>query len=98
MSRAASEDVRVDSSEAAEHWTSRYRKAILFIVVALAASGAYLAFSIPVAVFPSTNFPRIVVGVDNGVMPIDQMQVTITRPIEEVVNSVPGLDHIISTT
>src|SRR3954453_3564158 len=81
-----------------EHWTARYAKAILFIVVALAASGAYLAFSIPVSVFPSTNFPRIVVGVDNGVMPIDQMQVTITRPIEEVINSVPGLDHVVSTT
>ena len=26
-------------------------------------------------------------------MPIDQMMVTITRPIEEAVNSVPGLEH-----
>jgi CzcA family heavy metal efflux pump len=51
-----------------------------------------------VAVFPSTNFPRIVIGVDNGVMPIDQMQVTVTRPIEEIVNSVPGLDRILSIT
>ena len=50
------------------------------------------------AVFPATNFPRIVVGVDNGVMPIDQMQVTVTRPIEEAVNSVPGLDHVRSVT
>ena len=53
--------------------------------------GAYLAFSIPVSVFPSTDFPRIVIGIDNGVMPIDQMLVTITRPLEEAVNSVPGL-------
>lgn len=98
MSGAVSDDLRVGSPGAAEHWTSRYGKAILFIVIALAASGAYLAFSIPVSVFPSTNFPRIVVGVDNGVMPIDQMQVTITRPIEEVINSVPGLDHVISIT
>ena len=30
-------------------------------------------------------------GIDNGVMPIDQMLVTITRPLEEAVNSVPGL-------
>ena len=48
----------------------------------------------PIAVFPSTDFPRIVVGVDNGVMPIDQMLVTITRPIEEAVNSVPGLQKV----
>ena len=30
--------------------------------------------------------------------PIDQMLVTVTRPIEEAVNSVPGLDHVWSIT
>lgn len=81
-----------------EHWTARHLKAIVFILCALAAFGVYLAVGIPVSVFPSTNFPRIVVGVDNGVMPIDQMQVTITRPIEEELNSVPGLERVLSTT
>lgn len=81
-----------------DHWTGRYLKSIIFVIVALAAFGVYLVFTIPIAVFPATNFPRIVVGIDNGVMPIDQMQVTITRPIEEAVNSVPGLDHVISLT
>ena len=81
-----------------EHWTARYLKSILFIIVALAAFGVYLVFTIPIAVFPSTNFPRIVVGIDNGVMPIDQMQVTITRPIEQGVNAVPGLERVVSIT
>jgi CzcA family heavy metal efflux pump len=85
-------------AEEAEHWTGRYLKSIIFITAALAAFGIYLVFTIPIAVFPSTNFPRIVVGIDNGVMPIEQMQVTITRPIEEAVNSVPGLDHVVSNT
>src|SRR5438552_4676768 len=60
--------------------------------------GAYLAFTVPVSVFPETNFPRILIAVDNGVMPIDQMMVTITRPIEETVNSVPGLLNVKSIT
>ncbi|MCU1259514.1 MAG: acriflavin resistance protein, partial [Bryobacterales bacterium] len=81
-----------------EHWTARYLRPVVFIILVLVGFGIYLAFAIPVAVFPSTNFPRIVVGVDNGVMPIDQMQVTITRPIEEAVNSVPGLSHVRSIT
>ncbi len=85
-------------AEEAEHWTGRYLKSIIFIIAALAAFGVYLVFTIPIAVFPSTNFPRIVVGIDNGVMPIEQMQVTVTRPIEEAVNSVPGLDHVVSIT
>jgi CzcA family heavy metal efflux pump len=81
-----------------DHWTARFLKAIVFIIAALALFGVYVAFNIPIAVFPSTDFPRIVIGVDNGVMPIDQMQVTVTRPIEEVVNSIPGLDHVTSLT
>ncbi len=58
----------------------------------------YLALTIPISVFPTTDFPRVVIGVDNGVMPIDQMMVTITRPIEESVNSVPGLQQVRSIT
>jgi CzcA family heavy metal efflux pump len=85
-------------SEAFEHWTARYLRPVVFIIVALVAFGIYLGFTIPVSVFPATNFPRIVIGVDNGVMPIDQMQVTVTRPLEEALNVVPGLDHVRSIT
>src|SRR5438876_569839 len=84
--------------EAADHWTAKFSKPIIFVIVALIGMGIYLAFTIPVAVFPSTDFPRIVVGVDNGVSPINQMQVMVTRPIEEAMNSVPGLDQVRSTT
>jgi len=81
-----------------EHWTARYLKSIIFIILAVAVFGVYLAYNIPIAVFPATNFPRIVVGVDNGVMPIDQMQVTVTRPLEEALNVVPGLENVQSIT
>src|SRR6202023_3941176 len=59
---------------------------------------SYFALTIPVSVFPEVDFPRIVVGVDNGVAPIDQMLVTVTRPIEEALNSVQGLDRVQSIT
>src|SRR6185436_9963751 len=81
-----------------EHWTARYSKSIIFIILTVVAAGAYLAFTIPVSVFPNTNFPRIIIGVDNGVAPIDQMLVTVTRPLEEAVNTVPGLERIRSIT
>ena len=77
-----------------EHWTARYSRPVIFVIITLIAAGVYLAMSIPVAVFPSTDFPRIVVGVDNGVSPIDQTQVTVTQPIEEAVNTVPGLETV----
>ena len=80
------------------YWFSRHAKPVIFLIMTLALLGAYLAFTIPVAVFPETNFPRILIAVDNGVMPIDQMMVTVTRPIEEAVNSVPGLSEVRSIT
>src|SRR3977135_2643757 len=93
-------DETVPTAEATsgEHWTARFSRPIIFVIVALIGMGAYLAFTIPVAVFPTTDFPRIVVGIDNGVSPINQMQVMVTRPIEEAMNAVPGLEQVRSTT
>ncbi len=79
-------------------WFTRYAKSLIFLILILSIAGIYLASTIPISVFPATNFPRVVIGVDNGVMPIDQMMVTITRPIEESVNSVPGLQQVRSIT
>jgi CzcA family heavy metal efflux pump len=81
-----------------QHWSESHGKSIIFVILTLVVSGIYLAFTIPISVFPETNFPRIIVGVDNGVAPIDQMLVTVTRPIEDTLNSVPGLDHVQSIT
>src|SRR5260370_40241681 len=81
-----------------EHWTARHGKPIIFVILTLIASGVYLASTTPVSVFPEVDFPRVLVGVDNGVAPIDQMLVTVTRPMEEAVNSVQGLERVHSIT
>jgi len=80
------------------YWFSRHSKSIVFSIAILVAVGVYEAISLPVAVFPTTNFPRIIIGVDNGVMPIEQMEVTVTRPLEQAVNGVPGLEQVRSVT
>src|SRR3984957_10307993 len=86
------------SHESEGFWVVRHATTILFCVVMLSIAGIYLAGRIPISVFPDTNFPRVVIGVDNGVMPVEQMQITITKPIEDAVNSVPGLVTVRSTT
>jgi len=85
-------------SPESSYWYGRHSKSVIFLILTLALLGGYLAFTIPVAVFPATNFPRILIAVDNGVMPTDQMMVTITRRLEEGVNSVPGLQEVRSIT
>jgi CzcA family heavy metal efflux pump len=79
-------------------WLAGAAKPIFFFLALLTAAGIYMAFQVPISVFPETNFPRVVIGVDNGVMPVEQMQVTITKPIEDAVNSVPGLVTVRSNT
>jgi len=79
-------------------WLSRLSTPIFFFLIALTVAGVYAALQLPISVFPDTNFPCVVIGVDNGVMPVEQMQVTITKPIEDAVNSVPGLRIVRSTT
>jgi CzcA family heavy metal efflux pump len=79
-------------------WLARSTRTIFFFAAVLTVAGIYLSFQVPISVFPETNFPRVVIGVDNGVMPVEQMQVTITKPIEDAVNAVPGLMTVRSTT
>ncbi len=80
------------------YWLVRFRGSIFFFLIVLSIAGIYAAQKVPISVFPETNFPRVVIGVGNGVMPVDQMQVTVTKPIEDAVNFVPGLTTVRSTT
>ena len=76
----------------------RHRIAIAFISVALCLGGVYAAFNLPSSVFPQTDFPRVVILVDNGVMPADEMMATVTRPIEEVMKDIPDAVRVRSIT
>ncbi len=76
----------------------RHQKGILFITLVLCLGGAYAAYRMPSSVFPQTDFPRVVILVDSGVMPADEMMATITRPIEESMKDIPGAVNIRSAT
>src|SRR5882724_450517 len=76
----------------------RHRLAIAFTSVALCLGGFYAALNLPTSVFPQTNFPRVVIMVENGVMPADEMMANVTRPIEETMKDIPGAIRIRSVT
>ena len=77
---------------------SNQSRAVVVVVALLCAAGIYAAWQLPVAIFPNTNFPRIVIIVDNGVVPASQTLVSVTRPIEEAMNGIPGIVRIKSKT
>ncbi len=76
----------------------RHGAAILFLVVAISLGGGYAALRMPSAVFPQTDFPRVILLVRNGVMPADEMMARITRPVEESMKDIPGCRTIRSST
>ena len=92
------EQVPIADTTEERFWLVRFRGPIFFFLIALSIAGLYAGTRVPISVFPDTNFPRVVIGIDNGVMPVEQMQVVITKPIEDAVNSVPGLQTVRSTT
>src|SRR5437763_5224013 len=77
---------------------SNQQRAILIIVALLCAAGIYAAWQLPVAILPETDFPRVVIIADNGEAPASQTLVSVTRPIEEAMNGVPGIARIKSKT
>ena len=77
---------------------SSQSRAVVVLVGLLCAAGLYAAFQLPVAIFPQTDFPRVVIIIDDGVVPAPQVLVSVTRPIEEAMNGLPGVTRIRSTT
>src|ERR1700732_5162680 len=91
-------DAKGKRLERTTFWLARNTKTVFFFTIVLGIAGIYLALRVPISVFPETDFPRVVIGTENGDMPVEQMQVLITKPVEDAVNSVPGLLTVRSTT
>jgi len=73
-------------------------RALILVVVSFALAGLIFTFRIPVSIFPQTDFPRIIILVDNGIAPVDVQMLTVTRPIEQAVRLVPGITDVRSVT
>jgi CzcA family heavy metal efflux pump len=75
-----------------------HSRAMLLVVLSFALAGAVFLFRLPISIFPQTDFPRIVILVDNGIAPVDLQMLTVTRPIEEAIRLVPGITNVRSVT
>ena len=76
----------------------RHSKAIIFLTVCVCFAGVLSALTMPASVFPQTDFPRVVILIDNGVMPSDEMMASVTRPVEEAMKEIPGVVSVRSAT
>ena len=77
---------------------SRRRRSLLTLLAMLMAAGVAGAVLMPVSLFPTVLFPRVAVTIDAGDRPPDQMEAAITRPVEQAVRAIPGVQNLRSTT
>jgi len=54
-------------------WMQRHRRSILFLIAVLTVGGLVSTFSLPVALFPHVDFPRVVISIDAGDRPAGLM-------------------------
>ena len=76
----------------------RHGRALVLVAFSFAMAGILLIPQIPISIFPQTDFPRIVILVDNGIAPPNIQMSAVTRPIEEAIRLVPGVTTVRSTT
>lgn len=76
----------------------KYKNPILVLITLIIFGGIFSYAKIKSSLFPQITFPKIKVIADAGQQPIDQMTVSVTRPLEAAIKQVPDLEVIKSTT
>ncbi len=79
-------------------FVARHGRSIVFACVSFAVAGLVSTFWLPVGLFPQVSFPRVVVDLDAGDRPADQMALLVTLPVEQEVRTIPGVLNVRSTS
>ena len=79
-------------------WLRAHTRSVIAAFVLLTLAGVLAATRLPVSLFPRIDFPRVVVAVDAGDRPADEMAAQVTRPLEQALRGVPGVVGLRSTS
>ena len=75
-----------------------YKSPLTVAIVIVILGGMFTYSKMQTSLFPEITFPKIKIIADAGELPVDQMMVTVTRPLELAVKKVPDLKTLRSTT
>ena len=79
-------------------WALQNQLIVVAISALLLVWGAYVAFNLPVDVFPDLNKPTITILTEaNGLAP-EEVETQVSYPIETVMNGVPGVSRVRSVS
>jgi CzcA family heavy metal efflux pump len=74
----------------------RQRRFVYLAIALLSAAGVAAAFSLPSSIYPELKFPRISVVAQGTALGARQQLFSVTRPLEQAVSIVPGLQRVTS--
>ena len=69
------------------------RRFVYLVVTLLTAAGVAVALKLPSSIYPELNFPRITIVAQGTSLSARQQMFSVTRPLEEAVSVVPGLQR-----
>ncbi|HEX9109177.1 MAG TPA: efflux RND transporter permease subunit, partial [Longimicrobiales bacterium] len=73
---------------------TRQRRVVYLVVALLSAAGIAAALALPSSIYPELNFARITIVAQGTALGARQQLFTVTRPLEEAVSVVPGLQRV----
>jgi len=79
-------------------WLRRHASLVWIAVLGLAALGAVSIFRLPSGIYPEIQFPRVVVVAKAGQLSPELVEAQMTRPLEQVLATVPGVRHVRART
>src|SRR3569833_2117741 len=76
----------------------QHRKPVSLVLVIILLGGIFAYSKLQTSLFPEITYPKIKVIADEGLQPVNKMMVTVTKPLENAIKQVPGLQDVRSTT
>ena len=76
----------------------RHRRVIFLAAAALAVMGALALTQLSSGIYPDVAFPRISIVGEAGEDSVENVEISITRPIEQAISTVPGVRRVHAKT
>ncbi|MBF9252234.1 efflux RND transporter permease subunit [Pontibacter sp. 172403-2] len=81
-----------------KNFFTAYKSPVAVVLALILLGGAFAYTRMQTSLFPEVTFPKIKVIAETGLQPVGTMMITVTKPLENAIKRVPGLQMLRSVT